>query len=85
MYSAPMPFGPSTLWPASASRSTSRSSTSIGSHAAAATASTAKRQAFGPFSRTTFEMAAMGWSVPTSLFASWIATSVVRSLSAAAT
>ena len=84
-YSAPTPLGPSSLWLASASRSTSRASTSIGSQAAPAIASTANRQAFGPFSRTTFAIAAIGWSVPTSLLASWIATRIVRSLSAAAT
>ena len=44
MYSAPTPFGPSSLWPASASRSQLRASTSIGSQAAPATASTTNRQ-----------------------------------------
>ncbi len=53
-----MPFGPSTLCPATASRSHPIVATSIGSHAAAATASTRKRQPFGAFSRTMLPIAA---------------------------
>ena len=75
---APTPFGPSNLCAAIDRRSTPSASTSRSIHGAACTASTWNR--IPRRARTRATSSAIGWMVPTSLFASMNDTRIVRSV-----
>ena len=80
--SAPTPCGPPSLCAERLTRSACQAFTSIGACAANWTAST---WSFAGCPRTISPISAIGWIVPTSLFAAITLTSVVRSVRASAT
>ena len=76
-----MPLGAPTLWPEMLSAWTPRRPTSRSSQPAAWTASVWNGT---PCARATAVSSAIGWTVPTSLLAYWMLTSVVSGRRAAA-
>ncbi len=78
-YSAPTPFGPYSLWPESASRSTPAASTSTGTFPTACVASVMMS---APASWAICAISRMGWMTPVSLLPHIAATASVLSVTA---
>ena len=85
IHSAPIPCGPSALWAAGRDQVGAEGAQVGSTHGAACTASTWSEHAAMRARTTAATTSAIGWIVPTSLFASMTVTSVVRSVIARST